>query len=149
MKRIKQIVLIIVVMFCMAFFISNESMATTAIVNTDTLNLRKEASTDSTVLELLNFGEKLEVIEQSGDWVKIRTKGITGYVHKDYVKIEDEEPIMQQEPTTEENPQEQSEGNTNRNRRAKSRGTKSRRSKSREPNPTRTTYTASNKSSRK
>ncbi len=107
MKRIKQIVLGIVVMLCIAFIPTSKSMATTAVVNTDTLNLRKEASTDSTVLELLNLGEKLDVIEQSGDWVKIRIRGITGYVHKDYVKIEEEEPIMQQEPTTEEKPQEQ------------------------------------------
>ncbi len=106
MKCVKQIVLGIVVLFCMSFFVTTESMATTAIVNTDTLNLRKEASTDSTILELLNFGEKLEVIEQSGDWVKIKIRGITGYVHKDYVKIEDEEPIMQQEPQ-EQKPQEQ------------------------------------------
>lgn len=63
--------------------------ATTAIVNTDTLKLRKEASTDSTVLELLNQGEKLDIIEESGDWYKVKAKGITGFVHKDYVKVDE------------------------------------------------------------
>ncbi len=99
MKCVRLIILEIVVTLCMVFLLTSKSMATTAIVDTDTLKLRKEASTDSTVLELLNLGEKLNVIEQSGDWVKVKVNGMTGFVHKDYVKIEEEEreePIMQQ-----------------------------------------------------
>lgn len=78
---------------------STTCMATTAIVNTDTLKLRKEASTDSTVLELLNQGEKLEIIEESGDWYKVKVNKMTGFVHKDYIKVT--------EDTTETNPEEQ------------------------------------------
>ena len=66
------------------------SLASTATVNTDTLKLRKEASTESTVLELLNQGQKLDVIEQSGDWVKVKVNGIIGFVHKDYIIIEED-----------------------------------------------------------
>lgn len=89
MKCKKQLILgIAVILF--TIIIGTKSMATTAIVNTDTLKLRKEASTDSTVLELLNKGQKLDVIEQSGDWVKVKISGMTGFVHKDYVKIEEE-----------------------------------------------------------
>ena len=66
-------------------------MADTAIVNTETLNLRKEASTNSTILEQLDRGQKLDVLEETGDWVKVKAKGITGFVHKDYVKIEEDE----------------------------------------------------------
>lgn len=70
-------------------FFNTRSMATTAIVNTDTLKLREEASTDSNILKLLNLGEKLEVIEESGDWYKVSINNKTGYVHKDYIKIEE------------------------------------------------------------
>lgn len=83
-------------------FLATSSNADTAIVNTDTLKLRKEASTDATVLELLNAGEKLEVIEQSGDWVKVKAKNMTGYVHKDYVKIQETENIQTSQSNTEE-----------------------------------------------
>lgn len=90
MKCKNQVILgVAIILFII--FIGTSSMAATAIVNTDTLKLRKEASTDSTVLDLLNYGEKLNVIEQSGDWVKVKVSGITGFVHKDYVKIEEDE----------------------------------------------------------
>ena len=62
-------------------------MAKTAVVNTETLKLRKSPSTSSTVLELLDEGEKLEVIEEEGEWVKVKVSGITGYVSKEFVKI--------------------------------------------------------------
>lgn len=82
---------------------STTCMATTAIVNTDTLKLRKEASTDSTVLELLNQGEKLEIIEESGDWYKVKVNKMTGFVHKDYIKVdEDTTETKTEEPKTEE-----------------------------------------------
>ena len=65
-------------------------MANTAIVNTETLNLRKEASTSSIVLEQLDVGEKIDVIEENGGWLKVKARGITGYVSKDYVKMSNE-----------------------------------------------------------
>lgn len=90
MNRKRQIVITILVLLFSLLMIKN-SMAQTAIVSTDTLKLRKEASTDSTVLELLNEGQKLEVIEQSGDWVKVKVNKMTGFVHKDYIKMEQKE----------------------------------------------------------
>lgn len=69
---------------------ANSTMAKTATVSTDTLNLRKEASTSSIVLKLLDNGKKLEVIEEYGDWAKVKVDGITGYVSKDYIKINEE-----------------------------------------------------------
>lgn len=86
----KQIVIIILILLFSLCMIKS-SMAQSATVNTDTLKLRKEASTDSTVLELLNQGQKLEVIEQSGDWVKVKVNKMTGFVHKDYIKMEQKE----------------------------------------------------------
>ena len=109
----KQIVIGIMALL-ISLICSTTCMATTAIVNTDTLKLRKEASTDSTVLELLNQGEKLEIIEESGDWYKVKVNKMTGFVHKDYIKVtedattgaeieeKNEETIKQEEPAKEE-----------------------------------------------
>lgn len=90
MKIKKQVVIGILVTLGSLLMISNFSMAQTATVNTDTLKLRKEASTDSTVLELLNQGQKLEVLEQAGDWAKVKVNKMTGYVHMDYIKLQEE-----------------------------------------------------------
>ena len=85
--KIKKILAISVItaIFCTIF--SNISFAKTATVNTDTLRLRKEPSTSSTTLELLDLGDKLEVIEEDGEWIKVKVDGVTGYVSAQYVKI--------------------------------------------------------------
>lgn len=90
MKMKKQVVIGMLVTIISLLMISNFSMAQTATVNTDTLKLRKEASTDSAVLELLNQGQKLEILEQSGNWAKVKVNGMTGYVHTDYIKMQEE-----------------------------------------------------------
>ena len=102
MKYKNQVILAVAIILFITF-IATTSMATTAIVNTDTLNLRKEASTDSTILEQFDKGQKLDVIEQSGDWVKVKANGMTGYVHKDYIKLQEDENEEVQNIVTENN----------------------------------------------
>lgn len=51
------------------------------------LRIRSGASTSHSVVGYLSNGEKFDIIGRSGDWYKIKTRGNTGYVHKDYVKI--------------------------------------------------------------
>lgn len=89
MKIKKQIVILITIILFSLLYTTVVS-AKTATVNTDTLKLRKEASTNSAVLELLNQDQKLEVIEEAGDFVKVKVNGITGFVHKDYINMEQE-----------------------------------------------------------
>ncbi len=86
MKLVKNVLTILALIMAILIITSSHINAKTLTVNTDTLKLRKEASTNSTILELLNYGEKLQYIEESGDWYKVKIRGITGYVHKDYVK---------------------------------------------------------------
>lgn len=90
MKLVKNVLTILALIIAILIITSSHINAKTLTVNTDTLKLRKEASTESTILELLNYGEKLEYIEDAGDWYKVKIKGITGYVHKDYVKVKEE-----------------------------------------------------------
>ena len=108
--KLKNTVLLVATTVMFTAFTTNSTMAKTATVNTDTLNLRKDASTSSTVLELLDIGDKLEVIEEDGEWIKVKAKGITGYVNKDYIKFNedistDEKTNIKTENTVTENPQ--------------------------------------------
>lgn len=58
-------------------------------VNTDTLRLRKEASTESGVRTLLAGGNKVTVIDESVEgWLKVQYKSYTGYVSSEYVSVE-------------------------------------------------------------
>lgn len=90
MKLLKNVLIVLTIVIAFLLITNSLTFAKTVTVNTDTLKLRKEASTNSTILELLNYGEKLEYIEDSGDWYKVKIRGITGYVHKDYVKVKEE-----------------------------------------------------------
>lgn len=53
----------------------------------DTVKVRKEASTDSEQLGLLYGGEKVEIVEkQSNGWTKVKYKSSTGYVKSEYLR---------------------------------------------------------------
>lgn len=108
----KQIVIGIITLL-ISLICSTTCMATTAIVNTDTLKLRKEASTSSTVLDLLNQGEKLEIIEETGDWYKVKVNKMTGFVHKDYIKVNEDTTETKTEEQKNENTTEEVSNNEN------------------------------------
>lgn len=59
----------------------------TAYANTETLRVRKEASTSSSILGLLSLGEALEAISEEGDWVRVSYEGTTGYVSAEFVNV--------------------------------------------------------------
>lgn len=58
-------------------------------VTTETLRLRKEASLESTVLELLSKDDEVEIVAEEGDWYKVNFKTYTGYVSKEYISKND------------------------------------------------------------
>lgn len=60
-----------------------------ATVTTDTLKLRKEASTEAGVYTLISMDQKLTVLDESVEgWVKVKFKSYEGYVSADYVTLE-------------------------------------------------------------
>lgn len=62
-----------------------------ATVNTETLKVRTEASTDSQVLGLVPDQEELTVIDETNDgWVAVSIEEGTGYVSSDYVNLSTE-----------------------------------------------------------
>lgn len=52
-------------------------------------NLRKEKNSSSKILQKINTGEQVEVLDQNGDWWLVVSKeGKKGYVHKSRIKSE-------------------------------------------------------------
>lgn len=58
-----------------------------ATVNTTTLKVRGDASTDAEVLGLVPDGEELSVVEELDGWVKVNIEEGDGFVSLDYVKL--------------------------------------------------------------
>lgn len=67
--------------------LAKEVGTTYAIVNTTTLKVRQEASTESPVLGLVPIQEELVVVEELDGWVKIAIEEGDGYVSRDYVNL--------------------------------------------------------------
>lgn len=88
-------------------------------VVTETLRLRKEASLESTVLELLSKDDEVEIIAEEGDWYKVNFKTYTGYVSKEYISKNDDSESNtnseQEENKNEENNNENTNNTTNEN----------------------------------
>jgi cell wall-associated NlpC family hydrolase len=57
------------------------------------VNIRKKASTDSKSIGKLYKNNVGTVIGKKGDWYKIQSGSVTGYVHSDYVSVGDEKLI--------------------------------------------------------
>lgn len=60
---------------------------TYAVVNTTTLKVRQEASTESAVLGLVPIEEELVVVEELDGWVKVAIEEGDGYVSREYVNL--------------------------------------------------------------
>lgn len=89
MKIVNKVIYIAVVAIIFTFiYITNVNATTTLKVTAETLNLREKASTSSNIVTLLSQGDNCELIEEDGDWYKVKYKTYTGYVSKEYVKQE-------------------------------------------------------------
>jgi len=67
---------------------ANDLVRTVALVNTDGLNVRDEANTESAVLTQVPKGEELEYVETLEGWIKVSIDGEEAYVSADYVTVE-------------------------------------------------------------
>ena len=66
---------------------AKQNVKKVAKVQTETLRVRKKASTDSKIVTLVAEDDKLKVKKQTDDWAKVKVDGQTGYVSKDYAKV--------------------------------------------------------------
>ena len=65
-----------------------ELVHTVVIAETDGLNVRDEANTDSAVMTQVLKGEELDFEEDLGEWIRISMDGEDAYVASQYVKVE-------------------------------------------------------------
>lgn len=87
-SRTKNIIVVTIVTF---IILLNSTKLNAATVKADTLNLRKEPSTSSSIVALLNQNDEIKILEEEGDWYKVTASGETGYVNKQYVNVSEEE----------------------------------------------------------
>ncbi len=87
MSLIKKALYIIVVAIIFIFILITGTKAETLEITTETLNLRKEPSTESDIVALISIGEECELIEEEGSWYKVKYKDYTGYISKEYAKL--------------------------------------------------------------
>ena len=106
MKNVKEFT-IIILMITIISILSIKVEATTGKINSETVNVRKEPSTNSTIIEQLDKSSKVEILEQEDGWYKIKAseKNITGYVSEKLVDIEEntKETVPEVQPTVSEN----------------------------------------------
>lgn len=114
MKILKKALIIVSIM--LIAFASSVTIAVTKVkgkVLTETLRLRKEASLESTVLDLLSKDDEVEIIAEEGDWYKVNFKTYTGYVSKEYISKNDDSKNNEISKTEENKSEENNSENTN------------------------------------
>ncbi len=99
MKTLKQIALTVALTLITLLTMVATTKAATVKVTADTLNIRKSPSTSSNVIAMLSKDVECELLEESGDWYKVKYKNYTGYVSKQYVKVIGEVPSNKDENT--------------------------------------------------
>ncbi len=85
-KIIRSLILSIIIVSLLA---SNALAVTSGggTVTASALNMRSEATTASSVKELIYNGSNVIVTDSVGEWYKIVHKGVEGYVHSDYISF--------------------------------------------------------------
>ena len=97
MSKVKYLIASAIIILMIVF--ANKVQASTGNVNTETLNLRKEASTSADILKLLSQGDEVEIVSESNGWYKVKYKDTEGFVSKEYITVNNQEEIDNSEPS--------------------------------------------------
>ena len=65
------------------------ALAKTGKVTASSLNMRRKADSDSSVVCVLREGDKVTINDSTGSWYKVSSGSKTGYVYKKYIKVSD------------------------------------------------------------
>lgn len=87
MSLIKKTIYVLISVAVILFIISNIVKADTVEITTETLNLRKEATTESDIVAQISIGEECELLGEEGDWYRVQYNDYTGYISKEYAEI--------------------------------------------------------------
>ena len=93
MKKIK-ILAIIILMIIAVIILRTKVEASTGTVNSDTVRVRKEPNTSSTILTQLDQNDEVEILELADGWYKVQFEEdgetITGYISETLLDVEEE-----------------------------------------------------------
>ena len=78
--NIKSIVIMAILGIISLFFINMSLAANTAKITVETANLRETADANSKILVQLSQNQEVEIVEEAGEWYKVKSNNITGYV---------------------------------------------------------------------
>ena len=82
-------------------------IAATGVVNTDTVRVREEATTNSDIVALVSIGDKVTILGEENNWYKVKVKDqdgdtVNGYIRNDLLTVDGEvEPNTTNEGTEE------------------------------------------------
>lgn len=92
----------------------NTVFGATGTITTETIRIREKASTDSKILDMGSLNEKVEILGEEDGWYKVKYKETTGYIYRNYLKLDeeiiennnqDQTPTPSTEPTTVSSPE--------------------------------------------
>lgn len=98
---IKKLSLCLLLVLPILVFFSLPSLATQGRATTDGTRVRREASTEATILTDVQAGETFEILDQIGDWYQVQVDEYVGYIRSDLVEILQEENVTPTEATQE------------------------------------------------
>ena len=81
----------IVLIFVVTMFCIKVNAATKGIITEEIVNVREKTSTDSKIIMYVSVNDKVDILEKTGDWYKIKYKNKEGYVYSDFVKVNEED----------------------------------------------------------
>lgn len=109
--KIKELA-IIILMTSFFIILGTKAYATTGTINDKTVDLKKQPNS-KTILDYLNKGDEVEILEQEDGWYKVKVQTeqgkVTGYVSEKYIDVENDADTE----TTEEKPEDSQTTETN------------------------------------
>lgn len=104
MKQIKkEIKAILIFSIILIFFPVYCLAASKGKITTETVRMRKEPTTESSIITLLSQDYEVEIVEKEGDWYKVKYEEYTGYVSSEFVAVEGENEVKGSENKEEAN----------------------------------------------
>lgn len=88
--NIRSIIILATIFLASMFFINICFATNNTKVSVETAKLREKPNTDSKVLELISLNENVEIVEEQGEWCKVKYKNIIGYLRKDLLETKEE-----------------------------------------------------------
>ncbi len=89
--NIKSILTLTILAFICLMFLNMSLAANTAKVRVKTANLRESASSDASIIVQLPENEEVEVLENSGEWCKVKHNDAEGYLKTELLNISETE----------------------------------------------------------